>query len=91
MARRKKPDEFVDDGRTIVPMNVDGMPWYTRGIEDPEQKQAASSSQPQRPVLSRQEARGYAWAAAKAGLLVGAVFAVVFFGFLAFCYFVWFN
>jgi len=24
----QKPDEPVDDGRTIINMNVEGMPWY---------------------------------------------------------------
>ena len=91
MARRNKPDAFEDDGRTIVPMNVDGMPWYTRGVEDTEQKNTQQPGVTQRAPLSKQEARGYAWAAAKAGLLIGAVFAAAFFGFLAFCYFVWFR
>ena len=90
MSRRRKTEEFEDDGRTIVPMNVDGMPWYTRGVDDPEQK-ASDTGRDTRPVLSKQEARGYAWAAVKAGLLIGAVFAAVFLGFLAFCYFVWFR
>ena len=27
--KREKKDEFVDDGRTVVEMNVDGMPWYS--------------------------------------------------------------
>ena len=91
MSRRRRTEEFEDDGRTIVPMNVDGMPWYTRGVEDPEQRQAPEAGRDTRPPLSKQEARGYAWAAVKAGLLIGAVFAVVFLGFLAFCCFVWFR
>ena len=30
MAKKKKEkkDEYVDDGRTIVDMNVEGLPWY---------------------------------------------------------------
>ena len=27
---KPKKEKFIDDGRTIVPMNVDGMPWYDR-------------------------------------------------------------
>ena len=27
---KKKKPKFVDDGRTIANMNVDGMPWYDR-------------------------------------------------------------
>ena len=25
---KKKKEKFVDDGRTIADMNVDGLPWY---------------------------------------------------------------
>ena len=28
MAKNKEKDTYYDDGRTIVDMNVDGMPWY---------------------------------------------------------------
>lgn len=27
--KRSKKEEYIDDGRTIVEMNVDGMPWYS--------------------------------------------------------------
>lgn len=30
-AARKKRAKFIDDGRVVAPMNVDGMPWYTPG------------------------------------------------------------
>ncbi|MBP5194277.1 MAG: hypothetical protein J6126_06060 [Clostridia bacterium] len=33
---KKKREEFEDDGRVIVPMNVDGMPWYdSRKVKTP--------------------------------------------------------
>ena len=33
---KKKREKFEDDGRVIVPMNVDGMPWYdSRKVRTP--------------------------------------------------------
>lgn len=36
--KKKKRDDFVDDGRTIANMNIDGMPWNNRigGIVPPQ-------------------------------------------------------
>lgn len=79
------PEE--DDGRTIVNMNVEGMPWYVRGDEE-RQKGADASSHVQ---MTDEEARMYKWAAVKAALLVVLVFGIVFFLFIAFCDFVWFR
>ena len=88
MARRRRR-EFEDDGRTIVKMNVYGMPWYTGGFTPPEEGSPAPPAE-KRP-LSRDETRGYALAAVKAALLIGSVFAVAFTLFILFCYFVWFR
>lgn len=83
MAKRNPlPDD--DDGRTIVNMNVEGMPWYLR---KPEEDESAGERTP----MSKEEARMYTWAAVKAGLLIVLVFAVVFGLFIAFCDFVWFQ
>lgn len=87
---RKRRDDFADDGRTIVPMNVDGMPWYTRNVRDPLERDA-SPGRGGRPPMSRDERRGYVWAAVKAGLLIAAVFAAGYALFLLFCVFVWFR
>ena len=84
MAGRKKTDEFEDDGRTIVNMNVEGMPWYHRTEERPE-------TQGEHYQMSKEEERMYTWAAVKAGLLIVLVFALVFGAFIAFCDFVWFR
>ena len=73
-----------DDGRTIVDMNVEGMPWYVRGREE-------TDSTAPRSALTPEETRRYTWAAVKAGLLVALVFALVFGLFIAFCDFVWFQ
>ena len=90
MARRSKREYPDDDGRTIVPMNVDGMPWYTRGVDDPGAR-GSSAGESAKPPMSREERRGYIWAAVKASLLIGSVFAVAFFLFILFCYFIWFK
>ena len=74
-----------DDGRTIVDMNVEGMPWYVKGRDS-----GAEGSGP-RSEMTKEEVRRYTWAAVKAGLLVVLVFAVVFGLFIAFCDFVWFK
>ena len=61
-----------DDGRTIADMNVDGMPWYTGGVRDP--FRARDAQEEEKPPMSREERRGYIWAALKASLLIGSVF-----------------
>ena len=73
-----------DDGRTIVNMNVEGMPWYRRGQNGSEESGSASS-------MTDEEVRMYRFAAVKAGLLIALVFGAVFFLFIAFCDFVWFG
>lgn len=87
MARKPK-DDFEDDGRTIVPMNVEGMPWYTKNTRDP---YAEGSSGAEKPSMSREERRGYIWAALKASLLIGAAFAAAYGLFLLFCTQIWFK
>lgn len=37
MAKKKKPPVY-DDGRTIVDMNVEGMPWYNPNRSDRKKK-----------------------------------------------------
>lgn len=90
MAHKARKDDFEDDGRTIVPMDVDGMPWSTRGIRD-RFREETTASEAKKPEMSKDERRGYIWAAVKAGLLIGAVFAVGYALFLLFCRFVWFR
>lgn len=85
MARREKarlPEG--DDGKTIVNMDVEGMPWYLR-------RRNPSADVEGRDKLSPQELRAYKWAAVKAGLAVALIFAAVFGLFIAFCDFVWFK
>ena len=82
--RKRLPDD--DDGRTIADMNVDGMPWYTGGVRDPFRTDDRGAD---KPPMSPEERRGYIWAAVKASLLIGGVFAAAYGLFLLFCRFVW--
>ena len=85
MARRRGPRlPEGDDGKTIVNMNVEGMPWYLERRNEPAGGDA-------REPLSPQELRAWRWAAVKAGLVVALIFGAVFGLFIAFCDFVWFK
>lgn len=85
MARDKGPRlPEGDDGRTIVDMNVEGMPWFSRKQENPAPKPADFE-------LTPQQRRAYRWAAVKAALAVALIFGAVFAAFIAFCDFVWFR
>jgi hypothetical protein len=57
---KKKKEPFYDDGRTIVDMNVEGMPWYSphRGNKDKKDKDTPT----------RKEKRAMIWGAYKAHL-----------------------
>lgn len=85
MAAKRKKDDYIDDGKTIANMNVEGMPWYHKSSPDAVKDESAPRSQ-----MSREEQRMYTMAAIKAGLLIVLVFALVFGLFIAFCDFVWF-
>ena len=86
MANKRQNDEaFEDDGRTIVNMNVEGMPWYHRTDAQPEDDGR------EHYTMTKEEQRTYTWAAVKAGLLIVLVFALVFGLFIAFCDFVWYR
>ena len=80
--RRAKLPEG-DDGRTIVDMNVDGMPWF---------RKREGEAQPRGDDdLSPDQRRLYLWAAVRAALAVALIFGAVFALFIAFCDFVWFR
>lgn len=75
-----------DDGRTIVDMNVEGMPWYHKPSPDAEEGSGGTKYE-----MSKEESRMFMWGALKAALLVAAIFAVVFFLFILLCDKVWFK
>lgn len=81
MSRKRRIDP-EDDGKTIVNMNVEGMPWYR-----PPQENVPEGGD--RIELNSEEGRAAMWGALKAALLVAAVFAVGFLLFLLFCDKIW--
>ena len=83
----KKSKEIPgDDGKTVVDMNVEGMPWYV-----PKRRKAAETDGAEPYQMTREEFRAYKWAAVKAGLLIVLIFGAVFGLFIAFCDFIWFK
>lgn len=86
--KKRKREPFVDDGRTIANMNVDGMPWYIDEAKR-KQKQAPDGGEP--IELTKKERRAATGGMLAAVLLVGLVFALCFLIFILFCVFVWFR
>ena len=84
MSRKSKRTYDDDDGRTIAPMNIEGMPWYKP--EAPERRPDGTEPEP----LTKEEARIYTLAAVKAGLTIVSVFGVAIYIFLLFCDKIWF-
>ena len=78
-----------DDGRTIVSMNVEGMPWYTPD-KPGDLPASARASLPENP-MSRREIRMFTWGAVKAALLVVGVMCAFLVLFVLFCQHVWFR
>lgn len=75
MRKTQKKQFEDDDGRTIVNMNVDGMPWYDRRHEFGRMPGRESGQpSPQGSGMTDREVRLYTWGALKAGLLVASVF-----------------
>jgi len=91
MAKRKK-DEWVDDGRVIADMNVDGMPHTFRRGPRRNRDAFGQKKVKSEPIeLTRKEKRAISWGAASAYILVAVVFAGVFALFLLFSSKVWFR
>lgn len=75
---KKEKPEFIDDGRTIARMNVDGMPWYVersgsngQGSDNPDKEKLSMSKSGERALIV-----GVLLAALVAGLIIAAVFLV---------------
>lgn len=83
---KKKREKFVDDGRTVADMNVEGMPWYAPTA----QKSSVSGKESEPLSLSRKEKAAMMRGVMAAALLVALVFVAVFTLFILFCVFVWF-
>ncbi|WP_026506665.1 hypothetical protein [Butyrivibrio sp. MC2013] len=88
---KKEFEEEEDDGRTIVNMNVDGMPWY-KPWKDKADKTGDMSMQKGPGYggdeFTPEQVRAYRWAALKAALLVALLFGLVFGLFIAFLDFI---
>ncbi|MDO4543636.1 MAG: hypothetical protein Q4C01_03695 [Clostridia bacterium] len=72
MARKRKVYED-DDGRTIVPMDVDGMPWYAKRMRKEERQRAKADLQERiakGEALTRRETLRATFYAVLAGLTV---------------------
>jgi hypothetical protein len=81
----ERREEEIDDGAPVADMNVEGMPWFVR------RRYKDRGARAEAPQLSPEEIKAYRWAAVKSALVVILVYGLVFFAFIAFCYFVWFK
>ena len=77
MRKIQKKQFDDDDGRTIVSMNVEGMPWYDRRHDfGPAAERESGKPSPLGTGMTDRELRLYTWGALKAGLLVASVFSL---------------
>ena len=83
---KEKKETFVDDGRTIANMNVEGMPWY-----NPSKDIVKSESAQEFGDLTAKEKRAMMRGILGAALLVGGIFIGGAFLFILFCTNVWFG
>ena len=84
----QKRTEERDDGRTIVNMNVEGMPGFRRDLDKQQAFPAGEQSRPEE-LLSPRETRLVILAGMKWALLFAAGFAAVLALFVLFCVKVW--
>ena len=98
--RKKSADNLkdLDDGRVIAPMNVDGMPWYSKrqrtdtadtGADFYAGEASGSSAIP--VEMTRREKMAFTFGVLSAVLLAAFVFIGGLYLFILFCIHVWFN
>jgi hypothetical protein len=86
---KQEPQNYDDDdGRVIVNMDVEGMPWHNQRLR--REKRAARAGNPGDQLTNR-EARLYTWNAVLAGLLIVGVFSLALVLFTLFCTEIWFR
>ena len=87
--RRRRENDPLDDGRTIVRMNIDGMPGYrpAPSVASPVCKQEPTRAQER---LSPREERLVLLASMKWAFLFSAGFSLIMVLFIIFCIKVWF-
>ncbi len=76
----KKRRDFVDDGRVVAPMNVEGMPWHGAALTEGSQGTAQ---------LEKHQVRYAIWGAMGAALTVAGVLSAGIILFVLFCTNVW--
>ncbi len=87
--RSRQTNDWEDDGRTIVNMNVEGMPGYRRAFDD---SSLVRENTPKRPkeMLSARETRMVMLASMKWAFLFSIGFVAIMVLFILFCIYVWF-
>lgn len=78
--------EFVDDGKKVADMNIEGLPWYQKELEEEESRRRQNV-----PELNTRETRKLIYSSLLAALLVGGAFIGALALFLLFCINVWFK
>lgn len=106
MSKKKRKQYDDDDGRTIAPMNIDGMPWHVelpsdqfrsedgedeKSPEDAYLEQLRQEDPEAAKRMERKDTFRMAFAAFRASMLVAGVFLVVMLLFILFCVYVWFR
>lgn len=81
--KRTKPNKEEED-RVVADMNVEGMPWHLPG------KPLYEKSKEPATELDKKELRRITFSATLGGLLIGAIFLIVFFIFIIFSIHIWF-
>lgn len=87
--RSEKTDDWEDDGRTIVNMNVEGMPGYRRDLDASTFVREPEKKRPKEQLSSR-ETRMILFASMKWAFLFSAGFSLIMVLFIVFCIKVWF-
>lgn len=77
--KKREKEQFVDDGRTIANMNVEGMPWYNPSKEEDKNKYEPD----------RMETLSIIAGVLKAALLVAGIFVLVFTLYILFTANIW--
>lgn len=95
MAKKRK-EKFVDDGRVIADMNVDGMPWVKPSPRRNEADGKDGDSEKPLPQeldapLSKKETKGLILNSVLAGLFIAGIFIAGAALFILFCSHVWLH
>lgn len=82
--RNKDKANDKDDKLVVANMNIEGMPWHVQG------KPLYEESKEPVPELDKKELRRLTLNATLSGLIIGAIFLIVFFLFILFSIHIWF-